>query len=551
MAEDQNTPTGEDNVLDIGQARQRRRQQRRPTPGDDGIETRDRYLDGLSQRYCLVNDHGTAWIFQEVENELRAGFNNIYRLTARDFKLLYENEPYTIVTEAGKEITKNAAEWWLRSRHHRRQYRTGAEFAPGRKLAKGWYNLWSGWSVQPQKPRASSGCPLFHRFLLDIICAGRTDCFDYVMNWLAAMVQCPDRPGETAIILEGKQGIGKGVLFEYLQKIVGPYALHLRDLQQVHGKYNLHLQNCILLFADEAVYAGDKTVRGILFGIITENRLPIEPKFQNLYQTQNCLHLMMASNNDWTSQVDTDDRRSVIFEVLDTRRNDRKYFAQLAYERDHGGAAALLWELQNRNISQFNPQDIPDTPARRRQVRLGLSSVHQYWLAALDRGFVYRSRYGVRSLENWQPIVSTQLVWQGYMQWCDDMKRSQRDNEVILGKMLTELYGPPVRGPRGVSMPTHEVERLGHRRPGADEGAEPEFGFDEPGGAAGKKKATPMHLADDPQGLVVCKDRPRCYKPSDLAEARDGFDRLKGPLDSPWHHVSDADDDESDPDPAP
>jgi hypothetical protein len=534
MADDQSSPPiNEGNVVLLSAPRNRLKSTVSQPEIDWLREKRDQFLDGLNKDFCVVNDHGVSWIFQEVENQLRPGFRNIYRLREQDFELLYKNERLTAPVPAPstqdpnlvKLVTKTAAEWWLESRQ-RRQFRKGVEFAPGQKLRSGWYNTFSGFAVEPLKPSASSGCPLFHQHAL-LMCAGDRVCYDYLLNWMARAIQQPGSPGRTLIVLAGKQGVGKGELVQYWLKLFGPYGLHLRDPAQLHGQFNLHLQQCIGLYADEAIWAGDKTIRGILYGLATEDRIPIRAMYQNLYEANNCLHLIMASNHNWVAQVDTDDRRTVVFEAPDTKKGDKAYFGALAREREHAGARTLLWELQHRNISNFNPEEIPDTPARRRQKRLGLSSCQAFWLDVLDREYVYCSDYGVRSVEEWQPFVSTQLVWAGYNQWMDVPRRYQRETNEDLGRMLTELYGDSTR-PRGWH-PVREVKKPGHR--GSADSAQPGLTYPD----TDERIDRDHRLPDDPEGLVVLKPRPRGYTVGDILQARDRFDALYGPLDTPWH----------------
>jgi Family of unknown function (DUF5906)/Prophage CP4-57 regulatory protein (AlpA) len=59
------------------------------------------------------------------------------------------------------------------------------------------------------------------------------------------------------------------------------------------------MHDCVLLFADEAFWAGDKQGENVLKALITEPTLAIEPKGKDLLTVKNCLHIMMASNNEW------------------------------------------------------------------------------------------------------------------------------------------------------------------------------------------------------------------------------------------------------------
>jgi hypothetical protein len=215
------------------------------------------------------------------------------------------------------------------------------------------YNTWLGWAVEPIKPRRGVAiCDKFLEHMFDIICSGEQDWYDYTFNWLAYMVQHPGEPGQIAIVLRGGEGIGKGIFASYLLRIFGPHALHLHNSAHLQGRYNIHLQNCSFLFVDEAYWPGDKAFEGAMRGMITEERLPVEPKYQNLFETNNCLHLLISSNNQWVVPMAIGARRFVVFDVPDTRKGQKDYFDALVRERDaEGGPSALLtWACSRSRV---------------------------------------------------------------------------------------------------------------------------------------------------------------------------------------------------------
>ena len=160
----------------------------------------------------------------------------------------------------------------------------------------------------------------------------------------------------------------------------------------------MHLQNCILLVWDEAYWPGDKQMEGVLRALITEVRLPVEVKYQNLFETHNCVHVLIFSNNDWVVPMATDARRFFVLDVPDTHSGDSAYWDALGYELEHGGPAAMLGELPyDCNIKYFNPRQVPDTPAGREQKRLTLDTIRSYLIVVLDRGYVYQPSTGSRA----------------------------------------------------------------------------------------------------------------------------------------------------------
>jgi hypothetical protein len=541
MAEEPGSgPTSEDTVVNLDAARKTRDQ--KPSEEQQLRELYNRTMEGINRHHCVVCDHGTTWILYETDNPLRPGFRNVYRLTAPHFRLLYQDKRLSLMVpaptktdpDATKKVTRCWADWWLEWEKRRTFY--DVAFAPGQTLDRRVYNLWPGWAVEPLKPRASAGWPLLQQHLLHVVCSGNRIWFDFLLNCLADMVQRPGQVGQIAIVLRGGEGIGKGIFGSYLMKIFGPCGLHLTNSQHLQGRYNLHLQNCIFLLSDEAYYPGDKAFEGAMRGMITEEYLAIEAKYQNLFSAINCLHLLIISNNEWVVPMAIDARRFFPLDVLDLHRGDTAYFDALVRERDHGnGPAAMLWDLQHRNLRDFDIREVPDTPAGAKQRRLSLDTIKEYWVTSLERGYPFHGRHGVRALLDWRDVYTTEWLWNGYLEWCRDTNRQQRQTRAELCTLLGRLY--PHARPR-TPQPTHEVEAplLGYRHADPDpaQGTLP-IGFDErlldDPEASSVGADAPL---DDPAGVIVLRPNQHGYRVASLEEARARWDEIFPGVDTAW-----------------
>ena len=95
------------------------------------------------------------------------------------------------------------------------------------------------------------------------------------------------------------------------------------------GNFNAHLETAIVVFADEAFWAGDKQGEGTLKTLITGNAIRIERKGIDLKSSPNHIHLIMASNADWVVPASADERRYFVLDVSDAHRQDHAYFADV------------------------------------------------------------------------------------------------------------------------------------------------------------------------------------------------------------------------------
>ncbi len=322
----------------------------------------DPELTYMNERWAVVAHGGRVKVMSTLKDVPPEFYS------APDFQLFYRNRMKE--TDAGKFV--RLGNWWL-CHWGRRQY-DAVEFAPGENLPAYIYNTWSGFAVEP----AAGEYPLFKEHLFKNVVNENPEHYEFVMNWLAQCVQNPGRPAEIAIGLQGRPGCGKGALVQYFGKIFGRHFSHVTTSEHLTGKHNAHLLECIVLFADEAHYAGDPKHRNNLKTMISENSRQSEPKYMNAFPVRNCLHMFLASNENWFIPAGEGERRFVVFKVGDGRREDHDFFNALNLERDSGGAAALLYDLQNRDLSGVDFRKAPVTEGLAEQQALGRTGIEAF-----------------------------------------------------------------------------------------------------------------------------------------------------------------------------
>lgn len=398
----------------------------------------------------------------------------------------------------------------------RRQYLGGVTFDPTNRAPADFLNLWRGFTVAPQPDDWS----LMKDHIERVICRGVVADNKYVLDWLARLVQQPEQPGEVALVIRStEKGTGKSLFGRYVVRLFGRHGMHITHAPHLTGRFNAHLQDCCVLFADEAFFAGDKVHEGALKGLITEHTLTIEGKYRNAVTVRNRLHVLIASNKDWVIPASVDERRFAVLEALDTRRGDRAYFAALVAQMDNGGLAAMLDELQHRDIVGFEVRDVPLTEALQVQKALSLSSLERWWLAVLERGFLWKSRHGAPWFTDWHDFYTTELLMRSYLQWCDETRPYDRKSREQLGAFFTPLY--PASRPRG-EHPMFEIDSIDRQAVDV---------ITDPGGSV---TMVPKPLDEI---AIISKGYQQGYRVGEIEEARARFLDLHN-IPSPWAGMS-------------
>jgi hypothetical protein len=326
---------------------------------------------------------------------------------------------------------------WFYSSQARR-YEDGIVFdpRPGNNNEKA-YNMWKGWAVQPIQ---GGGCDRIIDHIKTIICNSDPVAFEWLMNWCAGLIQKPWLKPGTVPILQGKQGTGKGSFVQVLQKIAGQHSAQVINREHVTGRFNRMLADKILLFVDEAFFAGNREDAARLKGLITESRLVIEPKGIDSYEQENYLHIIFSTNERHAAHVELGDRRYSVFSVSDKYASENaisnselavqknEYFERLHDEIDDGGVCSFFAYLNEWQLDERKLRTPFESEARHRQQALSLSSAEQWLSSTVSTGsfeITDRSRDdNMIDESSWhlnphsETAFAQSHVWESYRQFC-------------------------------------------------------------------------------------------------------------------------------------
>jgi hypothetical protein len=387
----------------------------------------ERAIDWMNKKHAILMENGKTIVITEREDPVLKR-TVIDRGAAADIRLMYCDHPI-LLKVAGKKMARPLGDYWLN--HAGRRKYTQIVFDPEVNHAPDVFNLWRGLAVKPEKGSWNA----LRDHLFEVICCGRDDVFRYYEGWIARAVQKPGRPGEVGLVMKGPQGAGKGILARSLGHIFGQHFVHVARTHHLTGHFNAHLQDAVLVFADEAVWGGDKGAEGALKALITEPTLNIERKGRDAYAVKNVIHLIVASNNEWAVPAGLDDRRFCIVEVLGTKVGDHAYFRKIREEMNRGGYEAMLFDLKAYDLKKFDHRKPPQTDAALNQKLLGMSPVQRWWFEKLKDGRLLPGDNG------WQPTVPRTTLHENYVNALNMVGVQRKSLETELGIQLRALLG--------------------------------------------------------------------------------------------------------------
>tara|TARA_Y100000034_G_C6910601_1_gene424786 strand:+ start:44 stop:1153 length:1110 start_codon:yes stop_codon:yes gene_type:complete len=294
---------------------------------------------------------------------------------------------------------------------------------------EGVYNLWRGFAYEA----IPGDCSLYLQHIKENICDGNQFYYEYLINWMARAVQEPASAGEVAVVLRGGKGTGKGWFARTFGRLFGRHFLHIANAKHLVGNFNAHLQDCCVLFADEAFFAGDKSHESVLKMLITEDILPIEKKGYDVEAQPNFVHMIMASNDPHVIRATGDERRYFVLNVGEGKRQNAEFFGRLNDQMENGGYEALLYYLQSIDISNFQVRKVPQTDALQEQKLLSMNYDEEWWFNKLQEGRLLDTD------DEWNRFVPTDKLTQDFVKYMELWRFNRRGNETSLGRFLSRV----------------------------------------------------------------------------------------------------------------
>lgn len=298
-------------------------------------------------------------------------FDGIDFLSKDDFTTVLGGQ----LIKTGKE-TIPAAKKWL-NWPGRKTYK-GITFYPG-EVSSDILNLWKGWKFHPRQGEWG----LFREHIEKNVCAGNGECINWLLDWVADVFQEPHKKKGTALVIYGDKGSGKSIFAETIGHLMkrGEF-ITLSNSDQATSRFNQLYERCLLLCADEAIFAGDKKIQGTIKNLITALYIWIERKGLEGYNAPNFTRFIFTTNEGWAISASKDERRYLVLKIDNGWQQKEKKFAAMLQQMEDGGYQAMMYDLMHRQITS-DLRNPPKTEFLKEQIECTLPPVEsflKYWV---------------------------------------------------------------------------------------------------------------------------------------------------------------------------
>ena len=155
--------------------------------------------------------------------------------------------------------------------------------------------------------------------ILEVLTSKNMEQFNYFLNFLAFSAK--GKKVRTAIYLQTDEGVGKGILMNFLNKIFG-HRFHKTSSVETITKYTYPLEGRCLINIDELT--GDKSlsvhaIQDQLKGLITEGSFDCRDMFKTSYTQKNTFNIIITTNNNAIHLSINNRRRYICLDVSNHR----------------------------------------------------------------------------------------------------------------------------------------------------------------------------------------------------------------------------------------
>ena len=199
----------------------------------------------------------------------------------------------------------------------------------------------------------------------DNLCNGDYDVADWLLNWIAFIVQKPGVKTTVSPMIIGEHGTGKGDFFlDVISKLFGRYALpNVTKIEDITGRFNGILENMVFIGCNEM--HDDSNTKKLnsdsLKSLITEYDIIYERKCVNTRKGRFYGNLIFFSNHAIPMNVKDMKRRICVIEANYKVAEDLKYFGKLRKVLDDPLFMPNLFTYfaKKRDLSNYEPRKLP------------------------------------------------------------------------------------------------------------------------------------------------------------------------------------------------
>lgn len=265
--------------------------------------------------------------------------------------------------------------------------------------------------------------------------------YKWIMSWLHQIIKTPWRKTDKCIVLNGSQGSGKSIVFDFMKKhIFGDItAYYASGMSALIDKFNWWMLSNIFIICDEPTKLSElniSTYEEKLKTVITAPMREVEKKGGDKMQAANYSNLIITSNHTKGIIVRNEDRRYAIFKVNNEYINNIRYFTTLTACLDNKEIMNIFFSYLYDYDDVVSISNIPETDIRKSCKEESHTQLEQ---------FLFDSDFSVKFKKD--EDLTNDILYMKYINWYSSMNANEKFKKSKIGfcKEMNKLYGKSIQ----------------------------------------------------------------------------------------------------------
>lgn len=231
---------------------------------------------------------------------------------------------------------------------------------------------------------------LFYKHIKNTLCNSNEQVFNYVINYIADLIQNPSEIPGVALLFMSEQGAGKDLFATFLSLLIGQeHYLSLNKPADLFERFNGSHKGKLLVKINEISDRGSMYKNhNLLKDIITRETVQIEPKGFEKIEYKHYARYIFFTNNENGLLVENSDRRYMMVKCDNSNCQKAEYFKplfKLLHNEEHSKDAFDYFK--NIDLSEFNIRNIPST-AFKNKIKLEQLTSSLLFIKELLRNYI-------------------------------------------------------------------------------------------------------------------------------------------------------------------
>ncbi len=263
----------------------------------------------------------------------------------------------------------------------------------------------------------------FLEFIDDVITNDDEELRSHIINFMAHLIQYPDKLVEVIHVFKSLEGAGKDTFIEIISMMLGErYVYSTEDQNEIFGNYNEVMDGKLILVFNEASGSDSNKNKEKIKGLSTAKKTNIKKKYANTKTVDSFLRIFFFSNSNKPIRAEADSRRFCIVRNGWKRIGDKDYFEQLRKTIFNKHAMNIIFSfLLSCDIDGYHPRW--NKPITEEEVKMKVDNycMLKYWLylnldTLKDNKVFFKMKSGKHAIEpsSFQTLFLTYLKDEHY-----------------------------------------------------------------------------------------------------------------------------------------